>query len=52
MDEIVCDRDDLTLNPLFDIKPMKGLEYWVDVNMFGGASNGYVQVHFEYVEDA
>ena len=36
----MCDRDDLILDPLFDFKPMKGLEYWGDVKMFGGAGNG------------
>ena len=40
MEEVVCDRDDLILNPLFDFKPMKGHEYWGDVKMFGGVSNG------------
>ena len=36
MKEVVCDRDDsLVLDPLFDCKPMKGLEYWEDVNMSG-----------------
>ena len=28
MEEIVCDRDDLILNPLFNFEPVKGLEYW------------------------
>ena len=36
----MCNRDDLILNALFDIKPMKRLEYWEDVKMFGSASNG------------
>ena len=29
MEEIVCNGDDLILNPLFDFKPMKRLEYCV-----------------------
>ena len=40
MEEIVCDRDDLILNALFDFELMKSLEYWGDVKMFGSASNG------------
>ena len=41
MDEVVCNRDDLILNPLFNFEPMKGLEYWGDVKMFGiAAGNG------------
>ena len=40
MEEVVCDRDDLILNPLFIFEPVKGLEYWRDVNMFGSAGNG------------
>ena len=31
--------DDLILNRLFNFKPMKRLEYWGDVKMFGSASN-------------
>ena len=27
MEEVVCDRDDLLLNPLFNFEPIKGLEY-------------------------
>ena len=27
MEEVVCNRDDLILNPLFNFEPMKGLEY-------------------------
>ena len=34
MEEVVCDGDDLILDPLSDFKP-KGLEYWGDVKMFG-----------------
>ena len=37
--EIVCNKDDLILDPLFDAKPMKGLEYWRDVKMFESAGN-------------
>ena len=40
MKKIVCNRNDLTLNPLFDFKPMKRLEYCRDVKMYGSASNG------------
>ena len=40
MKEVVCDRDDLLLDPLFVFKPMKGLEYWRAVKMFGGAGSG------------
>ena len=35
----MCDRDDLILNPLFNFEPVKGLEYWRDVKMFGSAGN-------------
>ena len=40
MEEVVCDRDDLILNPLFNFEPLKGHEYWGDVKMFGSAGNG------------
>ena len=40
MEEIVCIGDDLILHALFYSKPMKRLEYWGDVKMFGSASNG------------
>ena len=36
----MCNRDDLILNPLFNFEPMKGLEYWGDVKMFGSMGNG------------
>ena len=39
MEEVVCNGDDLILNPLFNFEPMKGLEHWGDVRMFGSASN-------------
>ena len=26
--EVVCDGDDLILNPLFNFERVKGLEYW------------------------
>ena len=39
MEEVVCNRDDLVLNPLLNFEPMKGLEHWEDVRMFGSASN-------------
>ena len=28
MEEVVCDRDDLILNPLFNFEPVKRLESW------------------------
>ena len=37
--EVVCNGDDHILNPLFNFEPMKGLEHWGDVRMFGSASN-------------
>ena len=37
---IVCNRDYLILNLLFNFEPRKGLEYWADVKMFGSAGNG------------
>ena len=40
MEEVVCDRDDLILNQLFNFEPVKGLECWGDVKMFGIAGNG------------
>ena len=40
MEEVVCNRDDIILNPLFNFEPMKGLEYWGDVKMFGSVGNG------------
>ena len=39
MEEVVCNGDDIILNPLFNCEPMKGLELWGDVRMFGSASN-------------
>ena len=38
MKEVLCNRDDLILNPLFNFEPMNGLEHWEDVRMFGSAS--------------
>ena len=38
--EVVCNRDDLILNPLFNFEPVKELEYWEYVNMFWSAGNG------------
>ena len=38
-EEVVCNGDDLILNPLFNFEPVKGLEHWGDVKMFGSASN-------------
>ena len=40
VEEVVCNRDDLILNPLFDFEQMKGLEHWEDVKVFGSAGNG------------
>ena len=39
MEKVVCNGDDLILNPLFNFEPMKGLEHRRDVRMFGSASN-------------
>ena len=39
MEEVVCYGDDLILNPLFNFEPMKGLEHWGDVRLFGSANN-------------
>ena len=39
MEEIVCNEEDLILNPLFNFEPMKGLEHRGDVRMFGSASS-------------
>ena len=35
----MCNGDDLILNLLFNFEPMKGLEHWGDVRVFGSASN-------------
>ena len=35
----MCNGDDLILNPLFNFEPMKGLEHWGDVRMFGSMGN-------------
>ena len=35
MEEVVYNGDDLILNPLFNFEPMKELEHWGDVRMFG-----------------
>ena len=40
MEEVVYDRDDLIFNPLFNVEPVKVLEYWGDVKMFGSAGYG------------
>ena len=39
MEEVVCNGDDLILNPLFNVEPMKGLEHREDVRMFGSMGN-------------
>ena len=33
MEKVVCNRDDLILNPLFNFQPMKVLDDWGDVNV-------------------
>ena len=43
MKEVVCNGADLTLNSLFNFEPMKGLEHWGDVRLFGSASNSACQ---------
>ena len=40
IEEVECNRDDLIFNSLFHFEPMKELEYWEDVKMFGSAGNG------------
>ena len=40
MEKVVCNRDDFIWTPLFNFEPMKGLEYWGDVKIFGSAGNG------------
>ena len=40
MEEVVCNGDDLILNPLFNFEPMEGLEHWEDVKMFRCMGNG------------
>ena len=40
MEEVVCNIDKLILNQLFNFEPMKGLEDWRDVKMFGNEGNG------------
>ena len=40
MEKVVCNGDDLILNPLFNFEPTKGLDYWGDVRMFGSTGNG------------
>ena len=40
MKEVVCNGDDLILNPLFNFEPMEGLENWGDARMFGSTGNG------------
>ena len=35
MKDVVCNGDDLILNPLFNFEPLNGLEHWGDVRMFG-----------------
>ena len=40
IEEVVCNRDDLIFKLLFNFEPMKGLEHWGDVKMFGSVGNG------------
>ena len=40
MEEVVCNGDDLILNPLFNFEPTKGVEHWGDVRMFESTGNG------------
>ena len=40
MEVIVCNGDDLILNPLLNFEPMDGIEHWGDVRMFGTRGNG------------
>ena len=40
MEEVVCNGDDLILNPLLNFEPMEVLEHWRDVRMFGSTGNG------------
>ena len=40
MDEVVCNGDDLILNSLFNFEPMKELEHWGNVRVFGSTGNG------------
>ena len=40
MEKVVCNGDDLILNPLFNFEPMEGLENWGDVRVFGSTGNG------------
>ena len=44
MEEVVCNGDDLILNPLFNFMPMEELEHWGDVRMFGSTGNGTCNV--------
>ena len=39
MEEVVCNGDDIILNPLFNIEPIEGLEHCEDVRMFGSKGN-------------
>ena len=36
----MCNGENLIFNPLFKFEPIKGLEHWGDVRMFGSASKG------------
>ena len=40
MEEVVCNGDDLILNPLFNFETMKELEHWGDVRIFESTDNG------------
>ena len=51
LEEVVCNGDDPILNPLFDFEPMKRLEHWGDVRIFGVRVTAR-EVNFEYVKGA
>ena len=39
MEEVMYDKVDLIFNPLFNVEPVKALEYWGDVKTFESAGN-------------
>ena len=41
VEEVVCNRDDRILIPLFNFEPVKGLEYTGDIKMWGGWLAGH-----------
>ena len=40
MEEVVCNGDDLILNPLFNFQSLEGLQHCGDVSVFGSTGNG------------